>query len=80
MWAQYHWYEAEIGLRTRLIAFTRISRIRVRHGFADLLIKEKCNFRVVTARVARIVALSVITPFTSLFFFVSLSLSQNESH
>jgi hypothetical protein len=50
MWAQYHWYEAEIRPRTLLIALTRISRIRMRHEFADLLIKEKHNFQVVTAR------------------------------
>jgi hypothetical protein len=67
MWMQYHWYEAEIGLRTRLIALTRMSHIRVRHGCAGLLIKEKYNFQGITARVARIVALSVITPCTSLF-------------
>jgi hypothetical protein len=65
MWAQYHWYEAEIRLRTRLIALMRISRIRMSHGFADLLTKEKYNFQVVTAGFARIVALSVIKLCTS---------------
>ena len=67
MWAQYHWYEAGIRLRKRLIALTRISRIRMRHGFVDLLTKGKHNFQVVMARVARIVALPVITLCTSLF-------------
>ena len=79
MWAQYHWYEAEIRLRTRLIALMRISRIRMSHGFANLLTKEKYNFQVVTAGFALIVALSVISPCASLFFFVSVFLNQTES-
>jgi hypothetical protein len=80
MWVQYHWYEAEIGLWKRLIALTRISRVRMRQEFADLLTKEKYNFQVVTARVARIVTLSVIIPCTSSFSFVSVSLNQTELH
>jgi len=80
MWAKYHCSEAEMRLREGLIALTRISRIRMRHRFADWLIKEKYNFQVVTARVSRFVALCVIILCTSLFFFVSVPLNQTESH